>query len=253
MSYQLQFRALVTEFRKAGLNPDSAVRIARILGNSTQPVRRGPEIKDTTPRDMRQVTSDKRKHHLTNLDFNEADPYHRDQRLEDTEEKREPKQASTLESEQSPVVLENKLRLQPGPYVYAGSRGEDIEVGLKIAGTGPFITQDMGAGSLIGVSLRAEAEVGVQGLVRLFIEPRGGEYIIKLQLDTAKLAEFIADVINGKDGSDGGDGSGGGNGGPGTIDFSNAFVGVSMGSGGLCFTRVNGEEVCVPTTSCAAL
>jgi len=251
LSYQLQFRALVSEFRKAGLNPDSAVRIARILGNSLQSVRRGPEIKDTTPRDMRQVTGGKRKHHLTNLDFDEGDPYHRSEFLQETEERLEPQQASTLEQESSPIEITNKLRIIPGNYVYAGSRGEDIEVGLRIAGIGPFLTQDTGTNSVIGISLRAEAEAGVQGAVRLFYEPRAGEYILKLQLDLDVIAEYVKDYLEGKPGQDGTDGRGGGSGGgrP-NYDVSGAFVDVSLGQDGLCFTRVNGESVCLPVEAC---
>ena len=56
MSFQLQFGSLAKELQKAGLPQDAAVRIARILGNSGGPMRRGPETTDTTNPAMKSVS-----------------------------------------------------------------------------------------------------------------------------------------------------------------------------------------------------
>ena len=247
MSYQLQFRSLVTEFRKAGLNPDSAVRIARILGNSLQQVRRGPETTDTTSQKLRQVGPDGRKYQFENLDFDDGDPDFRSLRLESSEERQYPTQASTVQETRSPQETQNSFNVSPGGFVSVSSRGDGVEVGIDVSGTGPFLQQDPASGSLTGVSLRAESETGVKGLLRFFIEPRGDEYILKLQFDANALLSFIKEELgieetvtnpNSEIPSS-----------P-TLPWDEAIVDVALTEGGLCFQKRNGEITCIPITTC---
>ena len=244
----MQVRALVTEFRKAGLQPDSAVRIARILGNSMQEMRRGPATTDTTPRSMRQVTPDKRQHQLTNLDFQEGDPDYRQTRLQATEEKVQPTQASTVQTEQSPQETSSPFNVSGGNYVEAKSGGGSVGLGLRVTRTGPFLTQNGEANALVGTHLRTEAECGAEGLIRFFIEKRGEEHIFKLQFSIDQLKTIINDAIyealgyapnNPNDPTI-----------PTPPPLDETFVGVELTNEGLCFIRRNDTRVCIPIEEC---
>ena len=244
----MQFRALVTEFRKAGLQPDSAVRIARILGNSMQEMRRGPATTDTTPRSMRQVTPDKRQHQLTNLDFKEGDPDHRKTRLQATEEKVQPTQASTVQTEQSPQETSSPFHIAGGNYVETKSGGGAVGVGLRVNGTGQFLTQNGEANALAGSSLRAEAECGREGLIRFFIEERAEEHIFKLQFSIVALQAIIYETIFEALGMQPTDPNNPTIPTPPPLD--DTFVSVELTNQGLCFIRRNNTRVCIPIEEC---
>lgn len=251
MSFQLQFGNLVAELRKAGINPDSAVRIARILGNSLQTTRRGPATTDTTPRNMRQVSSSTRQYQLTNLDFKEGDPDHRQTRLQTTEERLQPTQASSLQTEQSPQETSSPFNVAGGTYIDATSEGDGVGLNLRVAGTGPFLTQNSESNTLVGVGLRAEAECGQEGLIRFFIEPRGEENIFKLQFSIDTLKALVEETIKETLGLD-----------PNPNDpnnpqiptqnspFDDFLVDATLNQNGLCFKKYNGQQICFPVESC---
>ena len=244
----MQFRALVTEFRKAGLQPDSAVRIARILGNSMQEMRRGPATTDTTPRNMRQVSSDTRQHQLTNLDFKEGDPDYRQTRLQATEEKVQPTQASTVQTEQSPQETSSPFNVSGGNYVEAKSGGGSVGLGLRVNGSGPFLTQNGEANALVGTHLRAEAECGAEGLIRFFIEQRGEEHIFKLQFSIDKLKALINEAIDDALGNPTDDPNNPTI--PGVPPIDETLTEVELTDDGLCFVKRNGTRVCIPIEEC---
>lgn len=247
MSFQLQYGALAQELQKAGLPGDAAVRIAKILSNSSQPMRSGPVEVDTTPRGIRNVTPDRRKFQLTNLDFAEGNPDHRRIRTEASESRSRPSPASAIQTAASPQASENPFKVSPGNYTETRSGASGVEVGLRISGTGAFLTQDPSSGTLVGKSIRAEADSGAAGLVRFFVEEQAGEYVFRLQVNTTGLQEFIYTSLGIDPASVGGEGAG---------DFpvpatsERAFVDVALTGSGLCFRRAGGDEVCVGVVAC---
>jgi hypothetical protein len=245
MSFQLQYGAIAEELRKAGLPGDAATRIARILANSAQPMRSGPVEVDTTPRGLRQVDPGRRKHQLTSLDFLDGDPYHRNRRTRSTEDRPRPTQASSVQAPSSPQSTDRPFNVSAGSFTEARSGADGVEVGLRVSGTGPFLTQDPTSGSLVGKSLRAEADVGPNGFLRFFVEEQAGEYILKLQLDREALSSLIYDTLGVEPP---------GAAAPGTFPTpplpSLALVNATLDGRGLCFTRTNGDVFCLPTTSC---
>ena len=243
MSYQLQFRSLVAEFRKAGLNPDSAVRIASILSNSRQEMRRGPVTTDTTPDAMKQVDSGVRKYYLRNIDFEEGDPDHRKDRISRTEEPSYPQQANTVQDERPPQETESFFGVTPGQYVDVKSQGDGVSVGLRVANQQGFLLQDSQSGSLVGRSFRAECETTAKGLIRFWVEPRGDELIWRFQFSEDALRAIIDDQLGIEPNAPNSPGS------PGT-PLGDALVNVKLTDGGLCFTRNSGEEICISTVNC---
>jgi hypothetical protein len=245
MSFQLQYGSIAEELRKAGLPGDFASRIARVLANSAQKMRSGPVEVDTTPQGLRQVDGSRRKHHLTSLDFLDGDPYHRRRRLRSTEESQRPEQASSLQTPGAPQSTDAPFGVSPGSFTETRSSAGGVEVGLRISGAGAFLTQDPASGTLVGKSLRAEADTGANGFLRFFIEEQAGEYVLKIQLDRDLLRDLIFDMLGleAPTTTDGGDF-------PEPPPTSIALVDATLTAGGLCFTRANGAVFCLPTVSC---
>jgi len=247
LSYQNQMAQLISELQKAGIPRKNSVAIGRILGNSLQEMRRGPETKDVTNPKMRQVDGNRRTQQFTNIDFPQGDPDYRKTRKQLSENKPRPTQASTVQSDKDPNTTANSFNVSSGPFVQVEPSAEGVEVGLRIVGTSPIMTQDAESGAIIGKRIRCNA--GQQAaLINFNLEPRDDEYILNLSLDLNALTEAIADIIAGNTeqneqntGLPGGGGS----------FLGNAFVGVTLGAGGLCFTRANGGTVCVPVASCS--
>ena len=250
MSYQNQMAQLVSEFQKAGLPRKNAVAIGRILGNSLQEMRRGPETKDVTNPKMRAVGPEGRKQQFKNIDFLEGDPDHRKLKKKLSEEKPKPTQPGTVQNDKDPTQTDNYFNVESGPFVQVEPKAEGVEVGLRIVGTQPIMCQDAESGAIIGKRIRCNA--GQQtALINFNLEPRDDEFILNLSLDLKELANALSDIISG-----GGDAlnpfpgepdTGGGSGG----SLGQAFVGVSLGAGGLCFRRANGLTECVSTTICS--
>lgn len=241
---------LVSEFQKAGLPRKNAVAIGRILGNSLQEMRRGPETKDVTNPKMRQVDGNRRTQQFKNIDFPQGDPDYRKLKKEPSENKPKPTQPGTVQNDKDPIQTDNYFNVGSGPFVQVEPNAEGVEVGLRIVGTQPIMCQDAESGAIIGKRIRCNA--GQQtALINFNLEPRDDEFILNLSLDLKELANALGDIIGG--GGDSlnplpGDPDGGG-GGSGSL--GQAFVGVSLGAGGLCFRRANGGTVCVSTTTCS--
>ena len=241
MSFQLQFGSLAKELQKAGLPQDAAVRIARILGNSGGPMRRGPDTTDTTNPAMAQVSPGNRKHWLTNTDFKEGDPDYRPQRTNQSENKSRPTQASALQSTKTPQATDKPFNVSGGTYTSTSAEGDGTAVGLNVKGKGQFLTQDGEANALLGVKIRADCDPGVNGLIRFWTEPRGEEFLLRFQLDEDVLNDLIEAKVNailaGR--------------GPGGGSLLDALIGVSLTAECLLFKRLRGDDICIPLTNCA--
>ena len=246
MSYQNQMAQLIAEFQKAGLPRQNAVAIGRILGNSFQAMRRGPETKDVTNPKMRAVGPTGRKQQFKNIDFLQGDPDHRKLKKQLSENKPTPKQPGTVQADKDPTQTDNYFNVEAGPFVQVEPKAEGVEIGLRIVGTQPIMTQDAESGAIVGKRIRCNA--GQQtGLINFNLEPRDDEYILNLSFDLDKLASAINDILT-KNQQNNEQETGQPGGGGGTL--SNAFVDVSLGASGLCFTRANGTVRCVATTTC---
>jgi hypothetical protein len=238
---------LIAEFQKAGLPRQNAVAIGRILGNSLQEMRRGPETKDVTNPKMRSVGPTGRKQQFKNIDFLQGDPDYRKLKKQPSENKPTPTQPGTVQDDKDPTQTDNYFNVESGPFVQVEPKAEGVEIGLRIVGTQPIMTQDAESGAIVGKRIRCNA--GQQtGLINFNLEPRDDEYILNLSFDLDKLASAINDIIinNQQDieqitGQPGGGGGG---------NLGNAFVDVSLGARGLCFIRANGTVRCVATTTC---
>lgn len=246
MSFQLQYRALASELRKAGLDGDAAVRIAQILGNSAQPTRTGPVQVDTTAPGLRRVTADKRRHQFTALDFREGDQDFRRSRVRSGEDRPRPSPASSVQSSRSPQESTTPFNVKAGSYTEARSSSDGVEVGLRVSGTGPLLTQDAASGMLVGKSIRAEADVGANGFLRFFVEEQAGEYVLKLQIDRDLLRDLIYELLGISPPSQDESGRF-----PLQTTAALALVNATLDARGLCFTRANGAVLCFPTVSCS--
>lgn len=246
MSYQNQMAQLIAEFQKAGLPRQNAVAIGRILGNSLQEMRRGPETKDVTNPKMRAVDSTSRKQQFKNLDFLQGDPDYRKLKKQLSENKPKPTQPGTVQNDKDPTQTDNYFNVESGPFVQVEPKAEGVEVGLRIVGTQPIMCQDAESGSIIGKRIRCNA--GQQtALINFNLEPRDDEFILNLSLDLQALADIIESIIAGQnvEQETGLPDTGG-------PLLQNAFVAVQLSSNGLCFTRANGTTVCVPVASCSS-
>lgn len=235
---------LISELQKAGIPRTNAVAIGRIFGNSLQEMRRGPETKDVTNPKMRAVGPEGRKQQFQNIDFRQGDPDYRKFKKELSEEKPRPIRPGTVQKDKDPTQTDNYFNVESGPFVQVEPSSDGVEVGLRIVGTNPIMTQDAESGAIIGKRIRCNA--GQQtGLINFNLEPREDEYILNLSLDLTALANALADILLGGDVEQETGQPGGG------PSLGNAFVAVQLGAGGLCFTRANGGTVCVPVASCS--
>ena len=149
LSYQNQMAQLISELQKAGIPRKNAVAIGRILGNSLQEMRRGPETKDVTNPKMRSVDSTGRKQQFKNIDFLQGDPDYRKLKKELSENKPNPVQPGTVQSDKDPTQTDNYFNVESGPFVQVEPKAEGVEVGLRIVGTQPIMCQDAESGSIM--------------------------------------------------------------------------------------------------------
>lgn len=244
MSYQNQMAQLISELQKAGIPRKNAVAIGRILGNSLQEMRRGPETKDVTNPKMRAVGPEGRKQQFRNIDFLQGDPDYRKLKKELSENKPKPTQPGTVQSDKDPTQTDNYFNVESGPFVQVEPKAEGVEVGLRIVGTQPIMCQDAESGSIIGKRIRCNA--GQQtGLINFNMEPRDDEFILNLSFDLKELANALGEILNEEEIEQETGLPGGGN------PLGRAFVAVQLQPNGLCFTRANGTKECVPTTTCS--
>lgn len=170
---------LADALRAAGLSPDAANRIAQVLGAAVPSERVVPQEVDTTPQAMRYVNRNIRKHHLTNFDFRDDDPYYRKARVNSSEDRTRPEPVSTVRAEQSPQQTDSPFNVSGGSFVTSVTRGDQVAVGLNVGGPDRSLaTVDTTSNAIIGKRPRAETDAS--GL-RFFIEETGQELVWKLQ------------------------------------------------------------------------
>ena len=176
--------------KRAGIPPQHAVALGNLLGNTQQKTTAGPEAEqDTTPRDMRSVTPDARRHHLTNLDFRRGDPDHHSNKIDDSESKREPQPDPAVKRNPAPQETEASYCIVDGKYTQVAPDGESVAIDLAVQGNGRAMMLDPPSNSIIGKTLRCEAGGGGanQSLVRFFIDETGQEIVWKLQLNIERF------------------------------------------------------------------
>lgn len=183
----------------AGIPDDSATLIANILGNSAQEMFHGGQIThDTTPKDMRQVDADKRRHRFPNLDPKHADPDHRRQRVASSEEKPPPKAEPNVKKTLVPQVTDAMFGVVPGPMMDVRGDESTAQVGLRHAvhaqppGGLPIAMLDVPGNAVIGKSPRAI--IGPpDGTVRFDVRQNNREVVFDLQM----LNRADYDVVTG--------------------------------------------------------
>lgn len=178
--FQQQFGALASALKAAGLPHDSATAIARILANPQSTHRSSPIEIDSTPRNMRLVTRDARKHTLPGMDFREGDPDYRSPRIPSSEEQPEVEPPPNVQIAVAPQQVNNiAFNVAPGGFANAIPRGKAVEVGMRVKGPDRSVaTLDTTSSSIVGKRIRAEA-APLTGL-RFFIEDTGQELVWKL-------------------------------------------------------------------------
>ena len=245
MSYQNQMAQLISELQKAGIPRKNAVAIGRILGNSLQEMRRGPETKDLTNPKMRQVGKTKRKQQFKDIDFLEGDPDYRKFKKQLSEDKKEPKQASTVQGDKDPNTTEDSFGVSGGSFVEVESQGEGVEVSLNVVGTHPIMCQDAESGTIIGKKLRANAGQKNAG-INFYVEAREDEFILNLAFDLTQLALALEEALLTDEELEQITGLPGGG-----STLANAIIDVQLTPNGLCFTKRNGSRTCIPVTTCS--
>jgi hypothetical protein len=191
-----QAAAISAALVAAGINPDAAARIAKILGNPDQALyHNGPQKVDVTPRAMRRITPDVRKHQLPNVDFPEGDPDYREPVIQVTEEIRVPQPAAAVRQPEIPAQRDKAtFRVASGRYVSATSTGDTVKVGLRTAGAGRAVFFDSPANTLVGKTLRAENDASDNGRLRFYIDETGQEVVWRLQLQNVEDYEVVTGV-----------------------------------------------------------
>lgn len=171
--------------RAAGFPLRQAAELADVLGRKSQGLQTGGGLQqDTTPRDIRQVTPDARRHHLTNLDFRRGDPDYRHPKVDDSERRRSPEPDPAVKSEQAPQETDATYSVVDGAYTNVVGSGGAVAVNLSVTGSGRAMILDPAANHIVGKTLRCEAAGGGnnQSLVRFFIDETDQEVVWKLQL-----------------------------------------------------------------------
>ena len=191
-----QAAAIADALISAGIAPDAAGRIAKILGNPEQALyHAGPQKVDVTPRAMRKTTPDVRKHQLQNVDFREADPDYKQPIHRTTEEAPIPVPPDSVrETELSSAAKSAAFRVAPGQYVTADSAGDSVKVGLRVAGNGRAVMLDPPSSTLIGKTLRAEADANDTDRIRFYIDETGQEIVWKMQLQNVERCPVVTGV-----------------------------------------------------------
>jgi hypothetical protein len=191
--FQRQFGDITSALTRAGIDPSAAAAIARILSNTAQTTRTGPQEIDLTPPSLRQVDADSRRYTLTNLDFREADPYYRKQRFASGEGRSQPVQQSTVSASVAPQQTSAAFNVNSGSFTNTVSTGDAVQVGLRVSGPDQSVaTLDGSSNTLVGKKVRAETDAS--GL-RFFVEETAGELVWKLQFFSGGGSSGNIDVV----------------------------------------------------------
>lgn len=186
---------LANAFKDAGLSPDAAARIANILGNSQQELRRGSrERVDLTPASLRLVDPDTRKHELTELDFLQREGEYRRPVIQESEDRPLPQQSPAVVSLVSPQSSAASFRVGSGLFTDARGAGDQVHVDLRVGGSGRMPVLDAQANMLVGKTFRVEAGGNGKNLLRFFLEETGQEIIWRLQMENLEYTQVVTDV-----------------------------------------------------------
>lgn len=179
----------------AGLPAAAATQISNILSNCAQTLQHaGPIIHDQTPANLRMVTPDARRHTLPNLDFRQSDPYYRQPKAQESEERKPIQQTSVVQTSVAPQQTESTFRVLGGPYTAAAGTGDSVQVGLRVQGYGRVATLDPPSNTIVGKNLRAASDSGDNGRLRFYIEETGQEIVWNLQLQNVSPYEVVTGV-----------------------------------------------------------
>lgn len=179
----------------AGLPADAATKIANVLGNAAQSLRHsGPITHDTTPRNMRLVSPDIRRHTLPTLDFRPADADYRASQVRSSEERPQAVQANAVQESLAPQQTAGAFRVRGGAYTSVTSSGDAATVGLRVTGIGEAAFLDPQGNNVVAKNLRAEASPESEGRLRFSIERSGPEVVWKIQLQNIGTLDVVTDV-----------------------------------------------------------
>lgn len=176
--------------RAAGLPLRQASELANVLGGTSQKLKAGKDLEqDTTPSDLRDVTADARRHHLTAVDFRKGDPDYRPPKIGDSEARRVPQPDPSVKRQPAPQETDASYSLVDGAYTTAVAADGAVAVNLSVQGSGRAMMLDPPSNTIVGKTLRCEAGGGGsnQSLVRFFIEETGQEVVWKLQMNIARF------------------------------------------------------------------
>lgn len=191
--FQNQRGNLAASLQEAGLPQRAAVLIANILGNSKQTLRVGPIEQDTTPRNLRQVTP-RDKLTLPNLDFREQDPEYYRQRVENSEEQREPNIGNAVVINRAPQAVVNMQGVEDGKFIDSVQAGNVTKVNLRIRGANEgLLTVNAPDNSLLSRPFRATTNANA---LRFFITENNKELVwqLMLSLDDANFVDVVTDI-----------------------------------------------------------
>lgn len=195
MSFSLQGSQIRASLVGAGLPADAASAIANILGNAVQGLRHAGEVEiDRTPRNMRMVTPDDRRHSLQNLDFLAGDPDYRQTQTQQGERRREPEPEPVVLVDRAPQRDAAPFRVAGGAYTETQAQGDAVRVDLRLRGAGECAFIEPRANTIVGKHLRAEAGGGDDGRLRFFVEQTDRESIWKLQLLNIRKLRVVTKV-----------------------------------------------------------
>jgi hypothetical protein len=196
--FSLQAGQLRSALISAGLPADSATQIAAILGNSAQTLRHSGQVThDRTPKNLKLVSPDDRRHTLPGLDFRVSDPDYRPQRTRSSEEREKPEQEPTVLNVVAPQQTNAAFRVKSGKYIDAVPAGDQVAVNLKVSpvGDGTFAAFiDPQANAIVTKTLRAAASQDDQSRVRFRIVPKGQELLWSLELQNVQPIEVVTGV-----------------------------------------------------------
>lgn len=182
--------------RTCGIPMRQAAELAGVLGGRKQKLKTGGGLEqDTTPRDLREVTPDARRHHLTNLDFRKGDPDYRPSKIDESERRRQAQPDPAVKTTPAPQETDSSYNLVDGAFTGVVAADGAVAVNLAVQGSGRAMMLDPPSNSIVGKTLRCEAGGGGgnQNLVRFFIDETGQEVVWKLMLAIDRIP-IVTDI-----------------------------------------------------------
>jgi hypothetical protein len=187
---------LAALMRSCGIPVRQATELANILGGTRQKLKTGGGLEqDTTPSDLREVTPDARRHHLTNVDFRKGDPDFRPSKIDESERRPQAQPDPAIKKSPAPQETDANYNLVDGSYTSVQPADGAVAVNLSVHGSGRAMMLDPPSNSIVGKTLRCEAGGGGsnQTLVRFFIDETGQEVVWKLMLAIERM-QIVTDM-----------------------------------------------------------